>query len=404
VKLRDIGIIYRKEMKDTLRDRRALISMIAVPILLMPLLTIGMGGLAAEIVGRAMGEVPKVMILGGTDSPSVMAELRAQTDIKVVPASSADYAQQIEDKRIRAAVEIPPNFDVSLAAGTPSTVTVYEDKNDLKSSIAADRLQKFFGDLRDRTVRERLEAQRLPDSLIHPFDLSEQDVASPEKATGELIGGIVPYFVILLCLTGAIYPAIDLTAGEKERGTMETILSSPVSRTDLVFGKFLTVLTASLATAFLAVLSMGVSFGIGKTLLMSLADPEQAKNITLSINPGSVAAVFAMVLPLAVLFSAALLAIALCAKSYKEAQSYLQPLTIIVVVPGIVSLLPGVDLNARLALIPILNTSLVSKEILMGTYHWHYIALIFVSSCVYAAAALTIAVRLFEREDVLFRT
>jgi sodium transport system permease protein len=177
-----------------------------------------------------------------------------------------------------------------------------------------------------------------------------------------------------------------------------------VSRTDLVFGKFLTVLTASLATAFLAVLSMGVSFGIGKTLLMSLADPEQAKNITLSINPGSVAAVFAMVLPLAVLFSAALLAIALCAKSYKEAQSYLQPLTIIVVVPGVVSLLPGVDLNARLALIPILNTSLVSKEILMGTYHWHYIALIFVSSCVYAAAALTIAVRLFEREDVLFRT
>ena len=171
MKLRDIGIVYRKEMKDTLRDRRALISMIAGPILLMPLLTIGMGGLAAEIVGRAMGEVPKVMILGGTDSPSVMAELRAQTDIKVVPASSADYAQQIEDKRIRAAVEIPPNFDASLAAGTPSTVTVYEDKNDLKSSIAADRLQKFFRDLRDRTVRERLEAQRLPDSLIHPFDL-----------------------------------------------------------------------------------------------------------------------------------------------------------------------------------------------------------------------------------------
>jgi sodium transport system permease protein len=216
--------------------------------------------------------------------------------------------------------------------------------------------------------------------------------------------GFVPYFVILLCLTGAIYPAIDLTAGEKERGTMETILSSPVSRTDLVFGKFLTVLTASLATAFLAVLSMAVSFGIGKGLLMSLTDAGQGNDFTLTINPGSVAAVFAMVLPLAVLFSAALLAIALCAKSYKEAQSYLQPLTIIVVVPGIVSLLPGVDLNARLALIPILNTSLVSKEILMGTYHWHYIALIFISSCVYAAAALTVAVRLFEREDVLFRT
>jgi sodium transport system permease protein len=403
VKLRDIGIIYRKEMKDTLRDRRALISMIVVPILLMPLLTIGIGVLSAEIVGRAMEEIPKVMILGGADSPNITAELRAQSDMLVVPAGS-DYAQQIEDKRIRAAVEIPPDFDASLAAGTPSTVTVYDYEGDLKSGIAADRLQKFFGDLRDRTVRDHLAAQRLPDALIHPFEIREQNVVSREKVTGAMVGGIVPYFVILLCLTGAIYPAIDLTAGEKERGTMETILSSPVSRTDLVFGKFLTVLTASMATAFLAVLSMAVSFGIGKGLLMSLTDAGQGNDFTLTINPGSVAAVFAMVLPLAVLFSAALLAIALCAKSYKEAQSYLQPLTIIVVVPGIVSLLPGVDLNARLALIPILNTSLVSKEILMGTYHWHYIALIFISSCVYAAAALTVAVRLFEREDVLFRT
>jgi sodium transport system permease protein len=403
VKLRDIGIIYRKEMKDTLRDRRALISMIVVPILLMPLLTIGIGVLSAEIVGRAMEEIPKVMILGGADSPNITAELRAQSDMLVVPAGS-DYAQQIEDKRIRAAVEIPPDFDASLAAGTPSTVTVYDYEGDLKSGIAADRLQKFFGDLRDRTVRDHLAAQRLPDALIHPFEIREQNVVSREKVTGAMVGGIVPYFVILLCLTGAIYPAIDLTAGEKERGTMETILSSPVSRTDLVFGKFLTVLTASLATAFLAVLSMAVSFGIGKGLLMSLTDAGQGNDFTLTINPGSVAAVFAMVLPLAVLFSAALLAIALCAKSYKEAQSYLQPLTIIVVVPGIVSLLPGVDLNARLALIPILNTSLVSKEILMGTYHWHYIALIFISSCIYAAAALTVAVRLFEREDVLFRT
>jgi sodium transport system permease protein len=144
--------------------------------------------------------------------------------------------------------------------------------------------------------------------------------------------------------------------------------------------------------------------GVAKAALLGLADPGQATDFALAINPRSVAAVFTMVLPLAVLFSAALLAIALCAKSYKEAQSYLQPLTIIVLVPGIVGLLPGVELNARLALIPVLNTSLVSKEILMGTYHWHFIALIFISSCVYAAVALVIAVKLFEREDVLFRT
>lgn len=403
MKLRDIGIVYRKEMKDSLRDRRALFSMIVVPILLMPILTIGIGLLSATIVGHAMVEVPKVMILGGADSPSVTAALNALPDIQIVPAA-ADYAQQIEDKRVRAAVEIPQSFDASLASGTPSTVTIYDYEGDLKSGIAADRVQKFFRDLRDQTVREHLSARHLPDSLIHPFEIAEQNVVSQEKVTGALVGGIVPYLVILLCMTGAIYPAIDLTAGEKERGTMETILSSPVSRSGLVIGKFLTVLTASLSTAFLAVLSMSVSLGIGKGLLMNLATSGDVGNFALSINPGSVAAVFGMVLPLAVFFSAALLAIALYAKSYKEAQSYLSPLTLIVVVPAVISLLPGVDLDARLALVPVLNTSLVSKEILMGTYHWGYIALIFASSCVYAAAALAIAVKLFKREDVLFRT
>ncbi len=104
------------------------------------------------------------------------------------------------------------------------------------------------------------------------------------------------------------------------------------------------------------------------------------------------------------LFSAALLAISLFAKSFKEAQSYISPLMIVVVLPAVAAVLPGVELNTALALVPVLNTSLVCKEIVTGTYHWGYIALIFASSCVYAAAALRIAVKLFQREDVLFRT
>jgi sodium transport system permease protein len=118
----------------------------------------------------------------------------------------------------------------------------------------------------------------------------------------------------------------------------------------------------------------------------------------------AVISVFTMVLPLAVLFSAALLAIALFAKSYKEAQSYISPLMIVVVLPAVAAVLPGVELNTALALVPVLNTSLISKEIMTGTYHWKYIALIFASSCAYAAGAIAIAVKLFQREDVLFRT
>jgi len=111
-----------------------------------------------------------------------------------------------------------------------------------------------------------------------------------------------------------------------------------------------------------------------------------------------------MALPLAVFFAAVLMTIALFAKTYKEAQSYLTPMTFVVVIPAVMSLLPGVELTPKLSIIPILNTSLVCKEIVSGTYHWNSIALIFASTCVYAAAALFIAVKMFQRESVLFRS
>jgi sodium transport system permease protein len=401
--LRNIGIVYRKELIDSLRDRRTLVSMIAVPLLLMPLLTIGMGVLSASIVGQAMEEIPKVMILGGEDSPGVRAELQKLDTVRIVPTNS-DYAEEIAAKQIRAAVEIPEGFDAKLAAGESMNVKIYMYEGDLKSGFGADRLQKFFRDLRDRAVRERLEAKGLPENLIRPFEIRQQNVAPAEKVGGAILGGLVPYFVILLCLTGAMYPAMDLTAGEKERGTIETILCSPVSRTHLVLGKFLMVLTASIATAILSMSSMAVSFAVGKKMLSGMGNGRLDAALQITLTWKAIVSVFIMVLPLAVLFSAALLAISLFSKSFKEAQSYISPLMIIVVLPAVAAVLPGVELSAGLSLIPVLNTSLVSKEIMSGTYHWKYIALIFGSSCVYAAMAIAIAVKLFQREDVLFRT
>src|SRR5467141_3207466 len=378
VSLRNIGIVYRKELIDSLRDRRTVISMIVISLLLMPLLTIGLGVVLVRQVRQSREEVPNVMILGGEDSPKVRAELEKLEGVQIVP-QKPDYAEEISGKQIRAAVEIPAGFD-------------------------AERLQNFFRYLRDRTIRERLEARRLPESLIRPFDITQHNVAPPEKVSGALLGGLVPYLVILLCLTGAMYPAMDLTAGEKERGTIETILCSPISRTHLVLGKFLMVLTASVATAVLSILSMTVSFGVGKKMMQDVADRAAGQVLQITMTGKAVLSVFVMVLPLAVLFSAALLAIALFAKSFKEAQSYISPLMIVVILPAVAAVLPGVELNTTLALLPVLNTSLVSKEIMTGTYHWKYIALIFMSSCIYAAAAIAIAVKLFQREDVLFRT
>ncbi len=399
--MRNILVVYRKELTDSLRDRRTLISMVVVPILIFPIMTVGMGTFVAKMIGNAMEEVPKVMILNGQDSPRLVNDLKTLKGIAFVPGDS-DYAQQISDKKIRAAVDIPRDFDASVDHGDRTTVKIYDYEGDLKSGIAASKIEKYFTDLQIQTVRKRLEARNLPDSLVDPFQVKKQNVAPPEKVSGAAIGGFLPYFVIILCLTGATYPAIDLTAGEKERGTIETILCSPVPRTQIVLGKFLMVLTAALCTAMLAIISMGVSFHVAKKMLAGVGGAENPLNFTIGLK--AIAAVFLMVLPLAVLFAAGLIAIALMAKSYKEAQSYIAPLMIVAILPAVAGVLPGVEFNARMALIPVLSTSLVCKEIVAGTYHWNYIGIIFLSTCVYATAALYVAVSLFKREDVLFRT
>jgi sodium transport system permease protein len=401
---RSIGIVYRKELTEALRDRRTLISTILVPLLLFPVLSIGFGAVAIVMVGKAKEEKPKVMILGGEDSPAIVDGLKKLDKIEIVPTAS-DWKDQVINKEVRAAVEIPTGFQGDISQQKLNTVNIFNYEGELKSEFATEKIDKYLNDYRDTVVKDRLAAKNIPETLLKPFEVKQQNVAPPEKVSGAAFGGIIGYMVILLCMTGAMYPAIDLTAGEKERGTMETILSSPVSRMHLVLGKFFLILTAALGTAAISVLSMGVSFKVlsyytGKTAEGRAA----AASLLLSLGPKPVLTVFLMAVPIAVLFSATLMTIALFAKTYKEAQSYLTPMTFVVVIPAIAAMLPGAELTPKLALIPILNTSLVCKEIISGTYHWNLIAIIFVSTCVYATAALFIAIKMFQRESVLFRS
>jgi len=399
--LHAVGVVYRKELTEWLRDRRTLISTVLVPLLAFPLLISGVISLSAVLIGSAKKEVPKVMIIGGEDSPDVIAALRADKELEVIPYAD-DWKNQISEKQIRAAVEIPPSFQTSLEHGTPKTVQIDYYEGEIKSGFGAEHVEKSLKAYRDDLVKKRLEAKSLPASLIAPFDIKQENVAPPEKVGGASIGSFIGYMVIILSMTGAMYPAIDLTAGEKERGTMETILSSPISRLDLVLGKFLLIFSASLTTAILSVTSMGLSFAyLGHSLSKANAS---GAGIQMNLGLMSVVAVFLMALPLAVLFAAVLMTIALFAKTYKEAQSYLTPMTFVVVIPAIASIMPGVELNPKLALVPILNTSLVCKEIITGTYHWNSIIMIFASTCVYAAAAIFLAVKTFQRESVLFRS
>jgi len=401
--IRNIGIVYRKELREALRDRRTVIASIVIPLILFPLLSVGFGTLVAGIVNKTEEASPKVMVVGGEDSPGILAALKATPKVEIVPATP-NWKNLIMEKEIPVAVEIAPGFDKSLEAQKKLEVTIYNYSGELKSEIAAGKIDKALKNYRDAVVKNRVIAQKLPAEVLDPFDVTQKNIAPPEKSGAALFfGGFIAYIVVFLCFNGGMHPAIDLTAGEKERGTMETILSSPISRAHLVIGKFLLVLTTALATAALSVISMGISFAIVNALH---AKTIQAGNggMEMHIGVGAALSVFIMAIPLAVLFSSVLLTIASFAKTYKEAQTYIVPFMFFVIIPAIAAMLPGVDLNAKLALVPILNVSLLCKELVIGTYHWNLIAIIFVSTCAYAAVALFLAVKMFQRESVLFRS
>jgi sodium transport system permease protein len=293
-----------------------------------------------------------------------------------------------------------------LHQGKADPVKLFHYEGELKSTFAVNELDNFFRSLRENAVREQLVARSLPPTFVKPFEIQRENVAPPEKVGGNYFGGIVPYVIVILCFTGAMYPAMDLTAGEKERGTMETLLCSPVARGDIVFGKFLMVLTGSLAAMTMSLISLGTTaalsgilIGFGKHVAQSPSGGTMP-----TIDPMGLIGVIAMVFPVSVFFSAVVFTVSLFAKSFKEAQSYVGPMIVVVIMPSVVGMLPGIELNTRLALIPILNLSLVCKEMLSGVWHWNYIALIFGSSCLYAGVALFLAVRMFNREDVIFRS
>ena len=402
--IQNIWIVYRKELTEALRDRRTLITTFLVPLLMIPLLGSGFVTVMSAVVGNAKKEKPKVMIVGGTDSPAVLAALREYPKARIVP-TTPDWREKIIEKEIRAAIEIPEHFDENLTIGQAGTITVNIYGGEIKSELAAGNIESYLKEYRQGIAIKRLEANHLPGELLKPFDVKRQSVAPPEKQAGAILGGIISYMLILLCLQGAMSPAIDLTAGEKERGTMETILSSPVSRTHLVLGKFLLVLTAALVTTLLLLVSVSVSTNaVQKSGLLAEMSDDGQPPPHFSLGPAAIGSVVIMAIPLSVLFAAGLMTIALFAKSHKEAQSYIAPLMFVVIIPAIAAMIPGVDLTPKLAIVPLLNVSLLCKELVTGEYHWNLIALIFGSTCVYAAAALFLAVKMFQRESVLFRS
>lgn len=393
--LRQVGIVFRKELTDALRDKRTIISTVVVPLLLFPILFLGFGAMANHSWKKTQAETSSIMILGAENGPALVEKIRKAEGFRIVGAET-NYTTLIAEKRLRAALAIPAGFE-----SNNQPLKIFHYAGEVRSQMAVRSLQKTIREYRDDLVGKRLASSGLSREDLTPFETKEENVAPAEKVGGNLIGGFIPYMIILLSFVGGMAPALDLTAGEKERGTIETILSSPVGRTELVLGKFLLVCAASMVTTLIALISNALTFLLPFVLAKQIS---RGGAMPFDLSGAGVAGVFVLALPLAVMFAAVQIVICSFARNYREAQSYVSPLTMVVLLPGMGALLPGFDLDWRFALVPVLNVSLAAKDVLTGNFEWGLIGLVFASSCAYAAAALAGAVAAFKSESALFRT
>lgn len=308
--------------------------------------------------------------------------------------------EAIRRDEIAAAVEFEPDTLGRLARGGATRVKVYYLAASDRSEMALNSLRNVFAGMGRHLVARRLKEKGLSPGFASPFRVRPEKLPGP-SALVKILGRILPYMILIFALMGATYPAIDLGAGEKERGTLETLLVAPVSRLSIVLGKFFVVLVAAVTSAVLATFSLAVSMQMG-----IFADLFKGSGQGLRFNLVEAGAALIMIIPVSCIFAALLMAISIFAKSYKEGQSYAAPLQFAIILPAFVSFIPGVKLNWVTASIPVVNISLALKEVFMGNLdqHWAHVALIFASTSVIAGAFLWFATWWFCKEEVLFRS
>ncbi len=378
--------VMRKEILEMLRDRRTLISMVLVPILAIPALLGVANFFTSSGQKQAAQEAVNVAVEERIAMPGLEQALRS-AGFKLAPSS--DPRSLVERKKAAAAV----------IAAEPGKVRIYVDASRQGSVVSAEKLRAALDGLKTQMIRESLAGSGIPLNVLEPFKVERVDIAPKGKMAKTLIGGMIGYIVILLMFSGCMYPAIDMTAGEKERRTLEILLCSPAGRNEIVLGKILACSSAAFVTALLNIMSLTYAFQ------SNLMGPEVRKLLEgVRLNAGAVLLVLLAVTPTAITAAAVMITISLFAKSFKEGQSYLTPLIMLVVFPAMIGMLPGVDANPRLMMLPVFNVSQLIKSIFNGDYTASSFLLPFASNLVYAGVAFYLAVRIFKREDVLFRS
>lgn len=423
ISVRRVAIIYRKELVEILRDRRTLIAMIVIPVVLYPVLMLW---LLWEAEAEQAHLRKQTYVIQVSDDPSRQALEHivetARPQPSTSPATEAQPAfvvrtgtvpddQLGDDVQLRVALQ-----EVHQPPPLPTRIEIQIDftEVDIRSRTAKEELIQLLNEYRMLVTRDSIRrilgnqggiqpasalARRMDtdiDLILNPVEVTATSTASQRQRGGWALGQIIPILLVIMIVSGAIYPAVDLTAGERERGTLETLMVTPVPTVHLIVGKFLVVATIALLTATLNLASVGATMHFGG--ISKVMSAQMPVEFPLAVLP----LILLCMVPLSLLCAALLVAVCSFARTFKEAQNYVVP----VIIGTLVACVPVSMQTARLEggtiILPVGNMVLLARDMLQQNCSWPAAVGVLLSTSLYAAAAIAVAARLFGQEAVLF--
>ena len=389
-----VRALLKKELLEALRDKRALLTVLLLPVIIYPGTLLLVGTVMTAGKDRLRKE-HLVVAAASDDALNLLQRGKSSQLTTFVRTTREEGEAKLRARELWAIVDAPEGADAALGRGEQAKATLLYTKRHDRSREARERLEKLLEEVSRGTLTVRLEEAKLPSAWAEPVVTNAVDVDFG-KDLGPLIASqILPVILVVMLFMGAMYPAVDATAGEKERGTLETLLVAPVRPMEVMAAKYVTVVALAMLAALANLAAMGGTFALGVTL-------GEGSRATMRLSPGQVLSLLACLLPAAVLVSGFSLAVASLAKSVREGQNLLAPLVMLGTVPGILAMMPGVELNAVTALVPLLNLALLVKSVALSSAQPLHVALTALSTLLFSGVGLWLSANAFKSEALRF--
>ena len=392
--MNEIFIIIKKELTELLRDKKTLINSIILPILLLPVLMFGVIKVM-EMVRTSNQE--KSVKIGLVNAPEAFMKLVKNDTLNKVTTydESIDFKTLIDDETIQTAIVFPKNFTSQMDSMESSAVQIY--RNGSKDNVNG-RVSKMMSVYGETLEQKRLTQLQLSSEKLTPFQEDYVEVGEQKELIGKSIGGWIPYIFILTMWGGCLLAGIDLVTGEKERKTIETTLSLPISKFKVLFGKAIVASLLGFVPALLNLVGLvvGLRFidGIPDEIKMALSEMLSFQSITL---------ILLLLIPFSIFLSGLIIMLVAGATTFKEAQSKASPIIMFLILPLVLAAMPGIEFTWATVFIPVLNIGLGVKEIAAGTIDMTLYTVMLVSLLAFAVGSIYLSYKKFSDESAILK-